>query len=265
MFSVLMSLYEKEKGSNLKSCLESLKNQTYKIGETIIVYDGYVPEDLNHIIDEYCNDLNIKKIILNHNMGLGKALKIGLEHCSFNIVARMDTDDICSSDRFEKQIPYFINEKLDLLGTSIIEFDNRTSEERVKILPLKTNEIIEFSKFKNPFNHMTVVLNKDSIMKVGSYQHHLFMEDYNLWLRMIAKGMKIENLSDNTVYVRVDNNMLKRRRGGRYIKSELQLFKLKVKVFKKSILPIFMYTLIRCIVRALPLSILGYLYKKDRN
>ena len=104
-FSVLLSLYYKEKGEYLRQSLDSIFNQTLKPDEVILVEDGPLTEALYEVLSEYSNIYsNFKIVRLEKNGGLGNALNIGLAHCSFDLVARMDTDDIAKPDRFEKEI-----------------------------------------------------------------------------------------------------------------------------------------------------------------
>lgn len=263
-FSVLMSLYNKENASNLKSCLTSLVEQTVNPSEVIMVYDGEIDEDLDEVVNRYQTTLNIKIIKLEHNVGLGNALNIGIMHCSYRIVARMDTDDICMPTRFEKQVKYFVDNDLDLLGSGIIEFEPNGSR-RLKILPTAPSQIGDFIKFKNPFNHMTVIFNKDVVEAVGGYQHHMYMEDYNLWIRIFSAKYKIENITDILVEARVDKNMLLRRRGWTYVKSEILLMKLKMKHKITSAPTGVIIFLMRTIPRIMPLWVLQFLYSKDRK
>ncbi|MBR3841198.1 MAG: glycosyltransferase, partial [Erysipelotrichales bacterium] len=108
-FSVLMSLYIKEKPSNLIECFESLLNQTCLADEWVIVEDGPLTKELYHILDLYDNKFPglIKRVRLEINRGLGLALREGIIHCQNEIIARMDTDDIARVDRFEKQLAMF--------------------------------------------------------------------------------------------------------------------------------------------------------------
>jgi len=265
MFSVLMSLYNKEKPSNLSACLKSLSLQTLAAGEVVIVYDGEINEELQAIVNCYSDLLNVKVQRLPQNVGLGKALNFGMHKCSYNIIARMDTDDICLPHRFEKQMS-FLNENKDisLLGSGIVEFDDYGNR-RMKIMPSTDHEIKKFMKFKNPFNHMTVFFKRDSIINVGEYQHHLFMEDYNLWLRVQSSGYKMHNLPDVLVEARVGKQMIMRRRGLNYIKSEFKLAKLKIKLKNTNLIEGGIILILRCIPRVLPYKFLSFLYNKDRK
>jgi len=111
-FSVLLSLYVKEKPQFLRECLESLKNQTLPATEIVMVYDGAITTELEEVVTQFITILPIKIIRLPQNVGLGKALNEGLKHCSYNWVFRMDSDDICLPNRFEKQVIFITQHPL---------------------------------------------------------------------------------------------------------------------------------------------------------
>ena len=105
-FSVLMSIYYKEKPAYFELSLESVLDQTLLPDEVVIIEDGPLTEKLYEIINNY--KIKHPDIIKTHkiskNMGLGNALREGIKKCKHDIIMRMDTDDICENDRFEKQI-----------------------------------------------------------------------------------------------------------------------------------------------------------------
>ena len=106
-FSVILSLYFKEQPSYLIQSLDSIFSQTLLPDEIVLVKDGPLTPELDNIVSEYEKRYNIIKVIpLEKNLGLGKALNEGLKHCSHDLVARMDTDDIAYPNRFEKQVKF---------------------------------------------------------------------------------------------------------------------------------------------------------------
>ena len=265
-FSVLMSLYDKESPIYYHECLESISNQTLKPDEVVIVYDGFINSELRKVTERFIDFLNIMIIEIENNVGLGQALNIGLTRCNFEVVLRMDSDDICFEDRFEKQIGFFLkNPDCDIVGGGIVEINTDTGSETTKILPLANDDIIKYAEIKNPINHMAVGFMKSKVISCGSYVHHLYMEDYNLWLRSIQSGLNIQNMPDLLVKARVGEGMLTRRRGFKYIKSEYILFKLKRTALKNNMLYDLFVFLFRSITRIVPLSLLRFLYKIDRR
>ena len=221
-FSVLMSLYIKEKAEYFDECMQSMLHQTVLPTEIVIVLDGPISGALKSILKKYKNkyDSWIKLIPLKRNRGLGLALAEGLIQTSYELIARMDTDDIAREDRFEKQLAEFHkNPSLDICGSHIIEFqgniNNKLSERRV---PLKQKDIAEYQKQRSAFNHMTVMYKKSTVLRAGNYQHAPLMEDDLMWIHMLQVGAKCMNIDDFLVYARTGYEMIERRGGYEYLK-----------------------------------------------
>ena len=262
-FSVLISLYYKEKPELLSECLESLKKQTIPATEIVIVFDGAIASELEAEVMKYVTVLPIKVVRLPKNVGLGKALNKGLKHCSYNWVFRMDTDDICLPERFEKQVEFIQQHpNVVLCSGHIAEFsDDKTIITSYRKVPIGDTTIKKSCLKRNPFNHMTVAFRKDIIEAVGGYQHHLFLEDYNLWLRVIAQGYEVGNIDEVLLLARAGSNMVARRRGKDYIKGEWKLFNLKRKLNLQNIFSGFFIFILRVVPRILPTKILKGIYK----
>lgn len=265
MFSVLISIYYKEKPEHFNACMKSIwDQQTLKPTEIVLVEDGPLTTELYDSIALWSERLQqtLRIIKLEDNVGTGKAKNIGLQHCRYEIVSIVDTDDISVSDRFEKQVKCFeADSELVILGGQITEFvDDITSPSGMRIVPLDNQALRQYAKKQSPFNNMTISYRKSKIMEVGGYQHHLWMEDYNLFLRVIAKDYKIQNLEDVLVYARIDNGMHTRRKGYQYIKSEKQLLKLKKELKLQSPIHANILFLLRSSFRLLPSSLLGKIY-----
>ena len=265
MFSVLISIYYKEKPEHFNACMKSIwDQQTLKPTEIVLVEDGPLTTELYDSIALWSERLQqtLRIIKLEDNVGTGKAKNIGLQHCRYEIVSIVDTDDISVSDRFEKQVKCFeADSELVILGGQITEFvDDITSPSGMRIVPLDNQALRQYAKKQSPFNNMTISYRKSKIMEVGGYQHHLWMEDYNLFLRVIAKGYKIQNLEDVLVYARIDNGMHTRRKGYQYIKSEKQLLNLKKELKIQNPIHANILFLIRSAFRLMPSSLLGKIY-----
>lgn len=264
-FSVLMSLYYKENPIALDQCFQSIwQDQTVQPSEIILVLDGPIGDELKIYVEKWQQVIGsiLKVIPLEENIGLGKALNEGLKHCSNEWVFRMDTDDICKPNRFEKQIQFIReNPEVVLCSGQILEFnENPLDADILKSVPTEHTDIIKFAQKRSPFNHMTVAYKKSVIEAVGGYQHHLFMEDYNLWLRVIGAGYMVGNHPDILLYARVGNGMHARRKGLEYVNSELQLLKLKKELKLQSPIHANILFLLRSSFRLLPSTLLGKIY-----
>ena len=264
-FSVLISIYSKEQPVHFNECMESIwDKQSLRPTEIILVEDGPLTEELYNVIELWKSKLGsvLQVTSLKQNLGTGKAKNIGLSQCQFEIVCIVDTDDISDSNRFKKQIEFLEkNKNTSIVGGQIIEFiDDKDNSTGVRQVPVSHEELVQYAKSRSPFNNMTIAYRKSAILDAGGYQHHLWMEDYNLFLRLIAKGYRLHNLSEVLVYARTDNGMHGRRKGLQYIKSEKQLLDLKKKLKLQSPLYANMLFLARASFRLLPANLLGKIY-----
>ncbi|KAA0889511.1 glycosyltransferase [Pusillimonas sp. ANT_WB101] len=223
MFSLLMSLYEGESASNLDQALQSVAASTVLPTEVVMVLDGPVRAELKDVIEKHAAGLNLKIVALSSNVGLGKALSEGLRHCSYDWIARFDTDDLNEPHRFEVQLELI--EKfpaVDVFGSSVVEFVEEPDVVRaIKNVPETHDAILKFAKKRNPFNHMTVMFRKETVLRFGGYGNEYFYEDYALWVRMLAGGAQAANIREPLVRMRTAANMYKRRGGLRYARQEL--------------------------------------------
>ena len=265
MFSVLISIYFKEQPQHFNSCMESIwDHQTLKPSEIIMIEDGPLTAELDQIIAQWQEKIGaiLKVTKLAKNVGTGKAKNIGLQQCTHEIVCIVDTDDISVPDRFEKQVKLLSeNQDVTICGGQIVEFSSNINQPSgMRKVPLSNAELIKYAQKQSPFNNMTIAYKRTKILEVGGYQHHMWMEDYNLFLRVIAKGYKVQNLDDILVYARIDNGMHARRKGLEYIKSEKQLLNLKKQLKLQNPIHANMLFLIRSAFRLMPSSLLGKIY-----
>lgn len=264
-FSVLMSVYIKENPKYFERSLKSiLEEQTLKPKEIVIVEDGPITEELKKVIIKYKEKYPniIKSVILEKNQGLGDALNIGLKKTSYDIVARMDTDDISLPKRFEEQYKILLENNYDVVGSNIYEFEN--NENNVigyKKVPENSSEIIRYSKTRNPINHPSVMFKKCAVINSGSYEKMPDFEDYYLWVRMINKGYKFYNIQKPLLKFRTGNEMIKRRGSLRYFKNEKNFFKKLLEIRHINYMEYFRVLVIRFFFRIFPDNLRLFLYK----
>ena len=264
-FSVLMSLYLKEKPEYLNEALKSVINQTVKPNEIVIVYDGPITTELKSVVEQYVsNNPGLIKIIDNpENKGLGLALADGVPQCTYELIARMDTDDICRKDRFEKQLEEFVKDpRLDICGSHLLEFEEK--EENIvarRRVPLVDKDIKEYQKRRDGFNHMSVMFKKKSVLAAGNYQSCLLMEDTLLWANMFMNGAKGKNIDDYLVYVRIGKDMYERRGGFDYYKKYKAGRRKVYETGYISWVDYKMTLIVQFIVAAIPNRVRGFVFK----
>lgn len=225
-FSVCTSIYKNDKPEFVRIALDSvLVNQSVKPTEVVLVQDGPVPYELSRLLIDYKDKFGsiFTVIKLKENSGLGNALRIGVENAKYEIIARMDSDDIAAPNRFEKQITYLEGHpECGIVGGQITEFID-TPENIVgkREVPLDNEDIYKYMKSRCAFNHPTVMFRKTAVLKVGNYKDWFWNEDYYLWIRMMMSGCVMANLPDVLVNMRSGINQYSRRGGMRYFKSEI--------------------------------------------
>ena len=262
-FSVLLSVYSKEKRKNLELSLKSIYDeQILKPDEIVLVEDGPLTEELYTEINRQLDRLKgiLKIVKLEKNLGLGNALKEGVLHCTYEWIARMDTDDIAYPERFKKQIEYIKkNPDTDVLGTFMTEFiDEITNKICIKDAPI--DNIDNYIKYRDPVNHPSVILRKSKILEAGNYQEIFLNEDSYLWARMYSIGAKFANIPEELVYFRVDDNTYKRRGGWKYIKAEWKLQKEYLRLGIINGIGFCKNIFLKSIIRLLPNSIRKFIY-----
>lgn len=239
-FSVAMSVYKSDNPDFFDRALSSITDeQTIIPNEIVLVVDGPVSNEINNVIDKYEKKYEIFNVIrLEQNGGLGNALKIAVKNATHELIARMDSDDVSVSTRFEEQLKYFeINPGIDIVGGDITEFigeENNIVGKRS--VPVSNDSIREYMKTRCAMNHVSVMYKKKSVESAGGYQDWFWNEDYYLWIRMWLNGAVFANTGSVLVNVRVGEEMYQRRGGSKYFESEkgLQDYMLKNKMINHS-------------------------------
>lgn len=225
-FALLLPVYAGDKAEFLKLAFDScVLDQTMPPSEVILVLDGPVTDELNGVIAglRRSSPVHINLVELPENKGLGEALNVGLIASKFNVIARMDADDVAMPDRFERQWA-LINEGYELVGTGMVEFENDPDiTGTVRVPPVGAEQIRNHARTHNPFNHPTVMYRLSAVESVGAYEPFGKMEDYWLWVRMLGAGIRAENIADPLVKYRVGSGAFARRGGFGEAMTEIKL------------------------------------------
>ncbi len=230
LFSVAISVYEKDNPEWFAKALESVIDQTVKPDEIIIVVDGPVPKAIQEVINKYVAygksmGVKIRVLKLSENKGHGIARRTGIKNCRNELIAIMDADDICVSNRFEQQLKFFESEEYDIVGGDIAEFIEEGNSISYRKVPKNHQDIISYMKTRCPMNQVTVMFKKSAVESAGGYRDWYCDEDYYLWLRMYLNKAKFANTGTVLVNVRIGEDMYQRRGGIKYFRSEAKLQK----------------------------------------
>ena len=232
-YSVLMSVYAKDRAAWFEEAIECMANQSWPPEEILIVEDGPIPEEL-HCVEEACMNRHpgvIRRMALEKNVGLGKALHAGVEKCACEWIARMDADDVSDLTRCEKELRAAQEKNADMVGCDCTEFTESVDHTMAyRLFPESHEELIRFSRRRTPFCHPAVMMQKSAVLKAGNYQSVHLLEDYDLFVRMLARGAVGCTVKEILFHVRVSEDFYSRRGGLRYVS---ELLKFNARLLKK--------------------------------
>lgn len=223
-FSICMSVYKNDNPIYLIEALDSLVNQTTLPDEIVLVEDGPITDELEEVVRQYETKYpTIMNVVrCEKNGGLGKALQIAVDNARYDLIARMDSDDISLPDRFEKQLHFMESHPdVDICGGDAAKFSTTPDEIIGYRRPKFTDkELKKQLQDKTPFCHVTIMAKKAAIIKAGNYIEIFNQEDYYLWARMAKCGCLFANIPDVLVCVRLVG-VGGRRGGWKYFKNEM--------------------------------------------
>lgn len=225
-FSALLSIYKGTTSADLSKCLTSLLLQTLWPDEVLVIKDGPISKNTENCLKDYTQQLPLRTLEYPTNRGLGPVLQDALPHCRNDIVARVDTDDVCVPDRFLKQITFLLeNRDISVVGGALLEryLNCHRNHSVVRNSPTSHRQLTRYAKQRNPLNHPTVMFRKNDVLSCGGYEKCDLFEDYYLWVKMIMHGFRLANLPDILVETDVITDYFRRRGGLKYVRYEIQL------------------------------------------
>ena len=188
-FTLLLSVWDGDQPDHLRQALRSaVDEQTLRPAQVVIVRDGPVRDELAACLAELkaTSPVPVTLVPLEQNRGLGPALDAGMAASQFDVIARMDADDVAMPHRFEVEIPLIA--EADIVGAGLLEFvgdiDNVVGQ---RVPPTDPEQIQRYARMHDPFNHPTVVYRRQAVQAAGGYGDLPLMEDYALFARMLLQ------------------------------------------------------------------------------
>ena len=209
--SIIMSVYNCSK--TIQECIDSIIAQSYTDWEFIICDDAST-DNTYEIVKEYSENYIDKFIILRNeqNKRLAYSLNRCLEVARGEYIARMDGDDISLPNRLEEQVKFLDTHKeFSVVGTAMTPFDE-VNEYSKRVLPEIPHPKIMLRS--TPFAHATIMMRKSAYDAVNGYtvsKRTARAQDYDMWFRFFANGLKGYNIQESYYMVREDNSAYKRR------------------------------------------------------
>lgn len=259
--SVIMGIYNC--ADTLPYAIECILNQTFSDWELIMCDDGSTDGTLS-VAEGFSAEYPDKiKVIKNEkNIGLNATLNKCIKKSSGKFIARMDGDDLCVPERFEKELAELKSDSgLALVSSSMLTFDGNGVWGTITLpeYPDKRDFLAG-----SPFCHAACIMRKDALESVGGYSEEerlLRVEDYHLWMKFYAAGYKGKNIAEPLYSMRDDRAAYKRRKF-KYRLNEAYVRRLCVKNLR---LPFYcyIYSLRPIIVGLLPERIYNMLHKRS--
>lgn len=260
-YSVLMSLYKKEKPEYLRIALDSMLKQTIEPDEIVLVEDGPLTDELYEVLSDYPM---LHRIRNEKNLGLGLALNAGLKQCRNELVARMDTDDCSKPNRCEKQLARFLEKPyLAIVGSHIDEFSGDVSNViSQRIVPTTSEDIYKFSKKRSAFNHPVVMYSKTAVLENNGYSDLKRNQDVDLFGRMQFEGYKAENIDEALLLFRSSDELAKRRKSWQNTWSYIATIRKFWKMGYSSFSDYAIVAIAQTGMYLMPVKMQNYIYKK---
>jgi len=248
LVSVVVPVHNGE--ATIRTALESILRQTYSEFELLVIDDGSTDSTPELLEDMSRRDRRVRVLRNPSAMGLGWTLNRGVAEARGDWIARMDADDVAHPERLMRQLRALqADPSIHVLGTQAVEVDAAGRARGVRRVPLAPEDVRAVLPWTNPIVHPSVMFRREVILSVGSYDPSLrHAEDYDLWLRCAAAGVKMANLPDMLLWYRVTRSLMKKR-GWAYRRTEMRVRwrgyrLLRAKPWERVgvLLPLFFYT-----------------------
>lgn len=260
--SVLLPVHAGVDPDHLRAAIDSVVGQTRPPDEVIVVEDGPLPRaSISLLVDLESSLSHVVRVRLGANQGAGVANEAGLRVATGTWIAKVDADDINLPHRFAVQLALVRDRGLDVCGAAMLEFDEDPAAPLgVRANPVSHADIARRMRINNPINHPTAFFRRELALAVGGYPTMRFMQDYDLFARMLVAGAVMGNTDEVLVCFRSDGSMFRRRRGSQFRELEWELQRNLVQYGLIGPVARARNLVMRNTFRALPLPMMSRLY-----
>jgi len=239
-----------------------------KPSQIVVVVDGPIGPELEEVLLFWLNKLGselLSIVRLPENVGLGEALNKGLEYCRFDLVARMDTDDISLPKRFETQVAFMVEHPEVAASSCYIEEWDEGMDQFLGLrkVPLEPAEVYTRAKRRCPLSHPAAIFRKSSVSSVGGYPPLRKAQDYALWAAMLQQGLVLCNIPDVLFRMRIQGDVSSKR-GFEHLKAEYEILRYQKKVGLITKIDFLSNLILRAVLRLSPAPVRAFLYKIGR-
>lgn len=265
--AILMSVYKSDRAPVVRQAVESILSQTYADLHFYIRADGPLDPDTDRYL-RALTDPRLRLTFRPDNRGLAHTLNELLQltlPLGYDLLARMDADDISLPERIARQVAYMqAHPTTDCLGTWAIEIDQDGKEFFRKRMPETHEGCWEQFKRRDPMIHPTVMFRRRYIERAGLYaEDTYFGEDTMMWAQGFAAGCKMANIPEYLYLFRLDTDFFTRRRGWKHAKG---IFTLRRRVNRMLHYPLSadLYALLYAAAKMMPTPVLNLIYRTTR-
>lgn len=223
--TVIVTVYHRVPEEQFEASVRSVMEQTVPVAEILVVADGPLTPQLDEVIERVSGECDRVRVLrLPVNRGLAVASQEGLRAASQPWAAKQDADDLSLPDRFERLAPHIEAGEHAVIGGAMLEFEGEPGNVLgIRRVPLTHEQIVRAARFNTPMNHPTIVMHVERVLAAGGYQSIHFLEDYDLYARLIARDERLLNLAEPLVLFRADPGMYARRRDRRLFAAEWEM------------------------------------------
>lgn len=221
-YSVLLSVSNAEKKERLAVALDSMLNQTVKPSEIVLVQDGALTDELHATINKYKEEQpDLFKILsMPSKVGIGWALRLGVQACSHGFIACMDSDGYSIPTRIEEEFDAMFENKVDMVGSNVNEFvDSTENVVARRMFPETPERIYKCAKKRMPMSHASVLFKKRMVVVCGNYENCTMAEDFALLIRLLNICAKGYNIQKPLVYKRLSEEFYRQHSGWDYFRA----------------------------------------------